>query len=178
MRLRPPREEDIGAIAAACADPEIGRWTRVPYPYTREDASTWVALAEIARSRGSALHLLIAGADDDRLRGSIGVELRAHPAPHGELGYWVAADQRGHGVATRAARLLAEWALETLDLPRLEIHVLPENEPSREVARRAGFELESMRAIEFKGRIEEFEVYARVAHSQTKQNAVQLPIGD
>jgi RimJ/RimL family protein N-acetyltransferase len=161
VRLRPPHEEDIAAIAAACADPEIGRWTRVPHPYTREDARTWVALAQIARSRGFALHLLIAGVDDDRLRGSIAIELRARPAPHGELGYWVAADERGQGVATRAVRLLAEWGLETLDLPRLEIHLLPENQPSRRVARRAGFELESTRLIEFKGRLEEFEVYVR-----------------
>jgi RimJ/RimL family protein N-acetyltransferase len=159
--LRPPREDDVGAIAAACADPEIGRWTRVPHPYTREDASDWIALAQITRSRGSALHLLIAGVDDDRARGSVGIELRNRPAPHGELGYWVVADQRGNGVATRSVRLLSDWALDTLRLPRLEIHVLPANEPSRKVARRAGFEVESIRAIEFKGRVEDFEIYVR-----------------
>ena len=161
MRLRPPREDDIAAIARACADPEIGRWTRVPHPYTREDAGAWIALAESARARGSALHLLIAGVDDDRLRGSIGIELHAHPALHGELGYWVAAEERGRGLATSAARLLAGWAPAALALPRLEIHVLPENEPSRAVARAAGFVLESIRPIEFKGRVEEFEVYVR-----------------
>jgi RimJ/RimL family protein N-acetyltransferase len=161
VRLRPPREDDVPAIAAACVDAEIGRWTRVPHPYTREDASSWLALSSIARARGSALHLLIAGVDDDGLRGSIGLEVRARPAPHGELGYWIAAEQRGRGLATRAVRLLSDWTLESLALPRLEIHVLPENEPSRRVASGAGFELESTRAIEFKGRVEEFEVYVR-----------------
>jgi RimJ/RimL family protein N-acetyltransferase len=161
VRLRPPREEDVAAIAAACADPEIGRWTRIPHPYTREDAGAWVALAKLTRERGSALHLLVAGLDDDRLRGAIGVERRERPQPHGEVGYWIAVEQRGRGLAARAARLLAEWALGALALPRLEIHVLPENEPSRSVARKAGFELESMRPVEFKGRVEQFEVYVR-----------------
>ena len=161
MRLRAPREEDIPAIVRACADPEIGRWTRVPHPYTREDASAWVALAESARARGVALHLVIAGAEDDHLRGSIGIELRSRPVPHGELGYWVASEERGQGLAARAVRLLAGWALEDLALPRLEIHVQPANEPSRAVAREAGFELESTRPIEFKGRVSEFEVYVR-----------------
>jgi [ribosomal protein S5]-alanine N-acetyltransferase len=107
------------------------------------------------------MHLLITGADDDTLRGSIGIELRTHPAPHGELGYWVAAEQRGAGLATRAARLLAAWALTELALPRLEIHVSPENERSRRVARGAGFEVDSVRPIEFKGRVEDFEIYVR-----------------
>jgi len=107
------------------------------------------------------MHLLITGVEDDRPRGSIGIELRTHPAPHGELGYWVAAEQRGSGLATRATRLLAEWALSELEVPRLEIHVSPKNEPSRRVARGAGFEVESVRPLEFKGRVEDFEIYVR-----------------
>jgi RimJ/RimL family protein N-acetyltransferase len=159
VRLRPPREDDARAIEDACRDPEVGRWTRVPSPYTREDAIAWIALAESARTRGSALHLLIAGAQDDRLLGAVGIELRTDPAPHGELGYWVAAPARGRGIAARAVRLLAGWAFETLALPRLEIHVLPANERSRTVARSAGFEHRAMRTLHFKERAEEFEVY-------------------
>jgi RimJ/RimL family protein N-acetyltransferase len=161
VRLRPPREDDVAAIATACVDPAIAQWTRVPDPYTREDASSWIALAEITRRHGSALHLLIAGIDDDRLRGSIGVELRDRPQPHGEVGYWIAAEHRRRGLARRAVSLLAEWALGALALRRLEIHVLPDNESSRKVARGAGFEFESMRPVEFKGRVEQFEVYVR-----------------
>jgi RimJ/RimL family protein N-acetyltransferase len=33
VRLRLMAEADVGAIVAACQDPEIPRWTRVPEPY-------------------------------------------------------------------------------------------------------------------------------------------------
>ena len=57
----------------------------------------------------------------------------------GEIGYWVAAGARGRGVATRATRLLAEWAREALGLTRIEVLPHKDNGPSRRVAEKAGF---------------------------------------
>ena len=45
----------------------------------------------------------------------------------GELGCGVVPAARGRGVATEALRLLAEWALGTLGLGRLQVFVAPEN---------------------------------------------------
>ena len=166
MLLRLPREDDVPAITDACQDPAIRRWTRVPSPYTREDASAWVALARIARDRGSALHLAIARVEDDALIGSVGADLRRSSRLDAELGYWVAERARGHGYAARAVRLLTPWVRETLGLERLEIHVMTGNDPSGAVARSSGFELSETRRIEFKGRLERFEVYVpSVLHS-------------
>jgi hypothetical protein len=44
--LRPFTEDDVPAIVAACQDPEIPRWTRVPSPYTEADARAFVAGSE------------------------------------------------------------------------------------------------------------------------------------
>ena len=38
ITLRAKARADIPALVAICADPEIPRWTRVPSPYTPEDA--------------------------------------------------------------------------------------------------------------------------------------------
>jgi RimJ/RimL family protein N-acetyltransferase len=138
----------------------------VPSPYTKDDAYAWIALADAFSREGRAWHLVIEAGPDETaamptaLLGSVGVEARSRPAPHAEIGYWVAAPVRGHGVATRAVQLLAGWAFEALALP-LEIHVLPANAPSHAVARKAGFEPHARRRLPFRGRSEEFVVYRR-----------------
>jgi RimJ/RimL family protein N-acetyltransferase len=165
VRLRPPAEADAAWIAASVEDPEIPRWTRVPSPYTKDDAFAWVALAESMGRQGIAHHLVIAGAGDASRLGSVGLEVHETHGlyggrPHGEIGYWLAADARGRGTATRAVRLIAGWALAALPLPALEIHVLPANAASHGVARRAGFKPTGTRLLPFHGRVEEFDVYA------------------
>src|SRR5437588_33878 len=52
LRLRPWRAEDVPAIAEACRDPEIARWTRVPDDYTEQDARDFVAASAERRGRG------------------------------------------------------------------------------------------------------------------------------
>ena len=172
MRLRPPAEADAGWIADAVSDPEIPRWTRVPTPYTKDDAFAWVALADSMGRAGTAYHLVIAAVTDGARLGSVGLEVHETPGlyggkAHGEVGYWVAAGARRRGVATRAVRLLASWGLGPLALPVLEVHVLPANAASHAVARRAGFTPAGERLLPFRGRVEEFKVYTLEAVPRT-----------
>ena len=137
--LRPKRPEDVDAITAACQDPEIPRWTFVPSPYTRADAEAFLARSAEEQAAGKTVHLLAVDADDDRLLGSFSVmELDREPG-YGEIGYWVVAEARGRGVATRAVRLLADWARAELGLTRIDILPHKDNAPSRRVAEKAGF---------------------------------------
>jgi RimJ/RimL family protein N-acetyltransferase len=112
---------------------------------------------------GSAFHLLVTDAQDDTPLGSVGLEVHARPSRHGEIGYWIAAPARGRGAATRAVRLLAEWSLERLELPEIEIHVLPANVTSQAVARKAGFSVRERRLLPFRTSIEEFDIFVRDA---------------
>ena len=95
-------EDDAHAIAAGCSDPEIARWTNVPSPYTLEDARGWIALAAIEREREAVLHARRSCA---RATTAWSAAARCgcttQPEPHGEIGYWVAADARG-AVSDRA----------------------------------------------------------------------------
>jgi RimJ/RimL family protein N-acetyltransferase len=160
VQLRAPVSDDAAWIAESAADPEIPRWTRMPSPYTKDDAFAWIALAESMGREGNAYHLLIASAADGALQGAVGLELHESPPRHGEIGYWVAAPARGRGVATRAVMMLAGWGLGAVALPLLEIHVLPANAASHRVARKAGFSRAGERLLPFRGRVEEFEIYA------------------
>jgi len=134
--IRPLREADVPALVAACQDPEISRWTRVPSPYTVEDARQFLAIAasEAAGGRGLALAITDAG---DRLIGTIG--LMELDGETGEIGYWVAAEARGKGVAVRATVLLRDWAHAELGLREIEVLPHRDNAPSQRVAERAGF---------------------------------------
>jgi RimJ/RimL family protein N-acetyltransferase len=138
LTLRPKRREDLDAITAACQDPEIPRWTFVPSPYTRADAEAYFERSATEAAEGRAINLLAVDAQD-RLLGSFGLmELDREPR-YGEIGYWVVADARGRGVATRAVRMLADWAREELGLTRIEVLPHKDNLPSRRVAEKAGF---------------------------------------
>jgi RimJ/RimL family protein N-acetyltransferase len=137
--LRPKRPSDAEAITAACQDPEIPRWTFVPSPYSLADAEAFLAGSAEEEAAGKSVNLLAVDAADDRLLGSFSImELDREPG-FGEIGYWVAAEARGRGVATRAVRLLADWARAELGLTRIEILPHKDNVPSRRVAEKAGF---------------------------------------
>jgi RimJ/RimL family protein N-acetyltransferase len=66
------------------------------------------------------------------------MELDREPG-FGEIGYWVAAEARGRGIATRGVRLLADWCRDELGLTRIEVLPHKDNLPSRRVAEKAGF---------------------------------------
>jgi RimJ/RimL family protein N-acetyltransferase len=139
LALRPKTPDDADALTAACQDPEIPRWTAVPSPYTRADAERFIVASEAEATAGRTASLLAVDARDDRLLGSFSVmELDRAPG-YGEIGYWVAAEARGQGIAPRAVRLLTGWAHRELGLTRIEILAHPDNAPSCRVAEKAGF---------------------------------------
>jgi RimJ/RimL family protein N-acetyltransferase len=138
LTLRPKRPEDVDAITAACQDPEIPRWTFVPSPYTRADAEAYLRSSAEDEAAGVAAGFLAVDGDD-RLLGSFGVMELDREAGYGEIGYWVAAEARGRGVATRAVRLLTDWARRELGLKRIEILPHKDNAASRRVAENAGY---------------------------------------
>ena len=58
---------------------------------------------------------------------------------YGEIGYWVAKDARGKGVATRAVTLLRDWAAQEKGCELVELVIHEDNALSTRVAERTGF---------------------------------------
>jgi RimJ/RimL family protein N-acetyltransferase len=142
--LRAAREDDVPDVVAACQDPEIPRWTTVPAPYAESDARAWMAGHEAMRREGRGACFAVAEARDDRLVGAIDLVVTSWPHACGEIGYWLAPEARGRGLAAGAVRLLSAWAFRAMGLLRLEILAEPENEASQAVAERAGFRREGV----------------------------------
>jgi RimJ/RimL family protein N-acetyltransferase len=140
LRLRAWREEDVMQVFQACQDPDIQRWTRVPSPYTREDAEKFVASCPQQWS-ASTPGFAIVEHDDVTVLGSIGLNTPPHEGGV-EFGYWIAPTARGRGVATEATALLCDWAFDVASLARVEWMCLVGNDASLAVAQRCGFHLE------------------------------------
>jgi RimJ/RimL family protein N-acetyltransferase len=135
-RLRPVRESDVQAIARACQDPEIARWLpNLPHPYRVEDARSFVELATDGREHGREWAFAIVD-DTDTLLGVINVRLTEEPPT---VGYWLAREARGRGIATAATVAISQWTFETFQPPRLALHAEPENLASVRVAEKSGF---------------------------------------
>ena len=136
--LRQWTEGDIDALVAAINDAEIAHWIPlIPHPYTEGDARAFLE-GEIA----PAEHRL-AMTVDGSIVGGIGMGVNTHDY-RGRLGYWVAASARGHGICTRALRLLSRYGQDELDLQRLELITDPDNLASQRVAEKVGYRREGV----------------------------------
>lgn len=146
VTLRPWRPADAEAVFAACQDPEIPRFVPIPQPYTLDDGRWFVTHAAEESAIGASAHFAIVDPATDRLLGAISRHGPSDPAGHRAMvGYWLALQARGRGVATRAVRLLVGWTFEATDVIRLELYTDVANERSGRVALRAGFEFEGVR---------------------------------
>jgi RimJ/RimL family protein N-acetyltransferase len=138
LALRPWTEDDVPALVAACNDPGIRWWIPlIPSPYTEQDALAFVRGEVTPDERSFAMTV------GDSVAGSIGLSLNSH-GYKGRVGYWVAAPARGCGLCTRALRLLSRWALDELDLQRLELITDPDNLASQRVAEKVGYQREGV----------------------------------
>jgi RimJ/RimL family protein N-acetyltransferase len=143
VTLRVFEPDDARAIFAACQDPEIARFLPVPQPYTEEDARVFVARRRADWEDEDERSFAITHAGSGGFLGAIARHRRGEHRV--EFGYWLAPEARGHGYASRALRLLAEWSLSEPELVRLELYTHPDNTRSGRVAERAGFSREGVR---------------------------------
>lgn len=138
-------------------DPLIAAFLdQLPSPYTHDDARAWFALADERRREGTMAAFAIELAGVEGPVGGVGVHFfDGLDAGGAEIGYWVAEEARGSGVATAATRLAAEWAFEShRDLVRLQLRADVENVASNRVAEKAGFTREGvLRAQRFNARL-------------------------
>jgi RimJ/RimL family protein N-acetyltransferase/8-oxo-dGTP pyrophosphatase MutT (NUDIX family) len=150
VTLRPWRDDDV-AVAVAGHDDLIAHWfgwasDAVTEETQRRAIEDW--RASYAADREVVGFAVEAG---ERLVGTVDVRRREDGV--GELSWALFRGSRGHGYATRAVRLLTEYALAPLDdgglgYWRVEAKVEPDNAASLRVATRSGLRREGVRRIE------------------------------
>jgi len=135
LLLRPFRQQDAFAVRELASNWNIARMlTRMPHPYSAQDAESWIAGQQDARQSGHEYTYALA--HEGKLIGSAGM-LRGERGF--ELGYWIGEPYWNRGFATEAVRKLAEEAFLTLKSPIVTAEHFADNHASGNVLRKAGF---------------------------------------
>jgi RimJ/RimL family protein N-acetyltransferase len=157
LLLRPWGEADLHAIVRRIDDPEIAAFLdQIPQPYTEDDAWSWFAMTAQGWQDGTNATFGVHANGFEGAVGGIGVRfLEGLDDGCAEVGYWVGADARGRGIATRATRAVAEWVFRAVpEVERLQLRADAENVASNRVAEKAGFMREGvLRASRWNARL-------------------------
>jgi len=165
VRLRAWEPGDAPAVLAACQDPDIQQFTRIPVPYRREHADAFIALSAREWREGVSAPFAVTDLTGRRLWGACGLHHVDRDAGAAEVGYWVAPAVRGRGIARAALVLITEWALGPAGLRRVYADVEERNTASVAVAVAAGYRQVAggVAYVELKGSTRAYRRYQRVA---------------
>ena len=129
--LKKPQHKDKQLIVSQIGEWEVSKWlSRVPYPYTKNDADEWIRTI-------SRKELTFSIFENDSLVG--GIELTSHEDNCYELGFWLGRQHWGQGFATEACKGLLRYAREELALKNIVSSYMKGNGASANVLRKLGF---------------------------------------
>jgi len=137
--LRWPRLSDAAAIERYCSKWEVARHTaRIPHPYPKGGAERYIYAAREANTLGRDLKLVLTPIGAPRL--VIGAaSLERNDADRLTLGYSLAAEAWGRGLATEAVAAIVDAAFTLSHFEEIEASVHVENPASGRVLAKNGF---------------------------------------
>lgn len=140
VSIRPFRTEDIPGLFESVRESidDLSPW--MPWchsEYAISEARDWVGRQIAAFEARDEFHFAIV-TGDQQIAGVCGLNGINRENRLANLGYWVRSSHSRRGIATRATRLLADWAFQNTDLNRLEILVAIRNHSSLRVAAKVG----------------------------------------
>jgi [ribosomal protein S5]-alanine N-acetyltransferase len=140
------RELTVGDAAEMAAVLRANREFMAPWEpdrsdeYFTEDGQRRV-LADLRRQHDAGSAVLHAIVEDGRILGRIALtNIARGPFQSASLGYWVAHEANGRGVATSAVDRLVRHAFDHLGLHRIEAGTLVHNEGSQRVLEKNRFQ--------------------------------------
>lgn len=143
VEIRPWKPEDAGQLAQVCNNKKI--WLNVrdrfPHPYTVGNAVEWIAYTMVQNPVQN--FGIIYNGD---IAGSVGVTPKEDVYRKSiEIGYFIAEQFWGKGIATSAVALAIDYIKSHFDVVRIYAEVFSHNEASMKVLEKNGFHLEGIR---------------------------------
>lgn len=144
VALRSLRDDDLQRLVEACSDERSAYWlTRLPSPYTTDDARSYLETRREQLATGDGLTWAATSPTSDELLGVVSL-FDLDPGEDAEVGYWTHPAARGRGVMTEACALVVRHAFVPaedggLGLRRMRVEVAEGNDASRHVVEANGF---------------------------------------
>ncbi|MEZ5176161.1 MAG: GNAT family protein [Acidimicrobiia bacterium] len=134
--LRRYHADMVDALVAAADFEEISTYMGdgFPYPYTRDDAEAWIAVAT-ADDPPIQYSIWVDGELAGGLGAFAGTDERTGTY---EIGWWLTPARWGHGITSAAARRLVDELFEQRDVMRVWAPIMHPNAASARVAEHAG----------------------------------------
>lgn len=141
LRLRPFRFQDVDDVLSYASDPEWARYLPVPQPYGKGDAEAFIARQFLLDGRA---HAAWAVEYEGAVVGGINIQFDFDNRL-GEMGYSIARNYWGRGLATEAAQAVIDAAFATFaELNRIRAMADARNIGSQRVMEKVGMEREGV----------------------------------
>ncbi|HYE72846.1 MAG TPA: GNAT family N-acetyltransferase, partial [Blastocatellia bacterium] len=151
LLIREWQVQDWLAFRPIATHPEVMRYIAAGVPWADDQIQSFVARQiENARRDGYCLWKLVDKADH-RLIGFCGLQ-KIRTIGEVEIGWWLARDFWGKGLATEAANAALECGFKTFKLKRIIAIAQPENSASTNVMRKIGMTFEKETSTEELGK--------------------------
>lgn len=142
LTLRPFTATDAAVVEPLASLKEVADTTlRMPHPYPVGAAAEWIASHPAEWESGTAATFAIL--EGGEFRGGISLTLEPEHR-RGELGYWIAPEHWGKGIATEAVVEMIRFGFEALGLTRIQAMHFTRNPSSGRVMVKAGMTLEGI----------------------------------
>jgi ribosomal-protein-serine acetyltransferase len=131
--------------------------------YSRQSAVEFIRQALIDREERRSMGFGIF--DSGEFIGSIGFVNFDWAAKTTEMGYWISAAHEGRGIVSAACKRLIQFAIDDLEINRIEIRCSTENQRSAAIPERFGFTREGVLRQAFlrDGKLHDFAIYGLLA---------------
>jgi hypothetical protein len=143
ISLRPWTIEDVDTLTTLFNNENISKNLRnyIPFPYTTADAEKFI----LSQAENTPV-LNFAIDNEGEIVGGIGINLMDDVyVMNVELGYWIAEEQWGKGIATIAVGLMTQYIFEHFAINRIVAEVFEYNKTSMRVLEKNGYHLECVR---------------------------------
>jgi RimJ/RimL family protein N-acetyltransferase len=151
ITLRPIIAADAEETFLLRGREEVVRTSVPPIAPSFESVLSFCERAEYSWLIGARADLVIRDAATGVYAGEIGLFYNEPALQQAIIGYSIAPDWRRKGYATRAVRLVTDWAFANTDLVRIAAGAAPENAGSQRVLESAGFTREAVQRMRLPG---------------------------
>lgn len=142
LRLRPFADADTDALFELHSSPIVLRYWDAPPWSDRTRAERFITRCRQIAEEGTGTRLAVDRVGDGAFLGWCSLSRWNPDFRSASLGYCFKETAWGHGYATETARAVLQWALDTLDLNRVQAETDTRNAASARVLEKLGFRRE------------------------------------